>query len=57
MSARSELGVALGRLGRTDDVAELVAYLFSDAGSFITGAVIPVDGGFTSHLPALVDSE
>jgi NAD(P)-dependent dehydrogenase (short-subunit alcohol dehydrogenase family) len=45
---------ALDRLGRTDDVAEVVAFLFSDLGAFITGAVIPVDGGFTSHLPALV---
>ena len=57
MLKRLEDHNALARLGRTDDVAELVAYLFSDAGSFITGAVIPVDGGFTSHLPALVDSE
>jgi NAD(P)-dependent dehydrogenase (short-subunit alcohol dehydrogenase family) len=46
---------ALDRLGRTGDVAEVVAFLFSDLGAFITGTVIPVDGGFTSHLPALVD--
>jgi NAD(P)-dependent dehydrogenase (short-subunit alcohol dehydrogenase family) len=57
MLKRLEDHNALPRLGRTDDVAEIVAYLFSDAGSFITGAVIPVDGGFTSHLPALVDSD
>jgi NAD(P)-dependent dehydrogenase (short-subunit alcohol dehydrogenase family) len=48
---------ALGRLGTTDDVAEMVAFLFSDLGSFVTGAVIPLDGGFTSHLPVLVDAE
>jgi NAD(P)-dependent dehydrogenase (short-subunit alcohol dehydrogenase family) len=46
---------ALARLGRTNDVAEVVAFLFSDEASFITGEVIAVDGGFTSHLPALVD--
>jgi NAD(P)-dependent dehydrogenase (short-subunit alcohol dehydrogenase family) len=57
MLKRLEEHNALPRLGRTDDVAELVAYLFSDAGSFVTGTVIPVDGGFTSHLPALVDTE
>jgi NAD(P)-dependent dehydrogenase (short-subunit alcohol dehydrogenase family) len=57
MLKRLEDHNALPRLGRTDDVAEIVAYLFSDAGSFVTGAVIPVDGGFTSHLPALVDDE
>jgi NAD(P)-dependent dehydrogenase (short-subunit alcohol dehydrogenase family) len=46
---------ALDRLGKTGDVAEMVAFLFSELGAFITGTVIPVDGGFTSHLPALVD--
>jgi NAD(P)-dependent dehydrogenase (short-subunit alcohol dehydrogenase family) len=46
---------ALARLGKTADVAEVVAFLFSDDASFITGEVIAVDGGFTSHLPALVD--
>jgi NAD(P)-dependent dehydrogenase (short-subunit alcohol dehydrogenase family) len=46
---------ALARLGRMQDVAEVVSFLFSDEASFITGEVIAVDGGFTSHLPALVD--
>jgi len=35
----------LGRLGTPEDVAGLVAFLCSDASSFITGTVIPVDGG------------
>jgi len=35
----------LGRLGTPEDVAELVAFLCTDAASFITGTVIPVDGG------------
>jgi 3-oxoacyl-[acyl-carrier protein] reductase len=35
----------LGRLGRAEEVAYAVAFLASDEAAFITGAVLPVDGG------------
>jgi A-factor type gamma-butyrolactone 1'-reductase (1S-forming) len=37
----------LGRVGEPREVAETVAWLCSDAASYITGAVIPIDGGYT----------
>ncbi|MHC4211608.1 MAG: SDR family oxidoreductase, partial [Planctomycetota bacterium] len=37
--------IPLGRVGRVEDVAELVSFLCSDRARFITGEVIRVDGG------------
>jgi NAD(P)-dependent dehydrogenase (short-subunit alcohol dehydrogenase family) len=45
----------LPRLGRPDDIAALVVLLASDAGSFLTGQVIAVDGGLLAHVPQYAD--
>jgi NAD(P)-dependent dehydrogenase (short-subunit alcohol dehydrogenase family) len=37
--------VPLGRIGQPVDVGYLVAWLCSDLASYITGAIIPIDGG------------
>ena len=40
-----ERSVPLGRLGRPEDVAALIAFLASDGGAYVTGTTIVVDGG------------
>jgi NAD(P)-dependent dehydrogenase (short-subunit alcohol dehydrogenase family) len=39
----------IGRIGRPEEVAELIVWLCSDRASFVTGANIPVDGGFVAQ--------
>jgi len=38
----------IGRMGKPEEVAAMVAYLCSDEASFITGTHFPIDGGFTT---------
>ncbi|XP_031626842.1 uncharacterized protein LOC116343085 [Contarinia nasturtii] len=42
---------ALGRVGQTREVAETIAFLASERASFITGALIPCDGGRHAMCP------
>ena len=46
-------GTPLRRVGQPEDMAGIAIYLASPAASFVTGAVIPVDGGITGAKPTL----
>jgi len=45
--AEFEKDIPLGRLAKPEEIAELVAFLISDRNTYITGATIVIDGGFT----------
>lgn len=39
----------IGRIGRAQEVAEMIVWLCSDRASFVTGAAMPVDGGYVAQ--------
>jgi NAD(P)-dependent dehydrogenase (short-subunit alcohol dehydrogenase family) len=47
------VGTPLARIGEADDVAGAAVFLSSDAGSYVTGQTIVVDGGTTVTLPGV----
>ncbi|WP_099864847.1 SDR family oxidoreductase [Pararhizobium haloflavum] len=42
-------GVPLGRIGSPDDIAGATLYLCSRAGAYVSGAILPLDGGMSAH--------
>lgn len=43
--------VAMGRIGQSEEVARLAAFLASGASSYCTGSEFVIDGGFTAGMP------
>jgi NAD(P)-dependent dehydrogenase (short-subunit alcohol dehydrogenase family) len=39
----------MGRFGETEELIGTMLYLLSDTSKFVTGIVIPVDGGFSAY--------
>ncbi len=44
----------VGRVGRPEDVAEVIGFLLSEASAFVSGAAIPVDGGLSAYSPEVL---
>ncbi len=46
-----EARIPLGRYGSTDEIGRVAAFLLSPAASYVSGAIVPVDGGMVRALP------
>ena len=51
---RREALVPVGRIGVPDDIGQAVAYLTSEAASYVNGANLVIDGGVSDHMLAMI---
>jgi NAD(P)-dependent dehydrogenase (short-subunit alcohol dehydrogenase family) len=56
-AAATKAAVPMHRLGRPEDMAATVLYLAGRGGAYTTGAIIPVDGGFSVYAPPAMLTE
>jgi 3-oxoacyl-[acyl-carrier protein] reductase len=49
LRAKIAANVPMRRLGTGDEVCDMVAFLASDASAYLSGAVIPLDGGLAAR--------
>jgi NAD(P)-dependent dehydrogenase (short-subunit alcohol dehydrogenase family) len=49
VNARRKIQHPIGRIGKSEEIAPGVVYFASDEASFVTGAVLAIDGGFTAQ--------
>ena len=62
-AATDDILAGLGRailtphLGQPDDIADLVVFLASEESRYITGQMIPIDGGMSAHVGSAAQSE
>jgi NAD(P)-dependent dehydrogenase (short-subunit alcohol dehydrogenase family) len=48
LAALADAVIPLRRLAQPEEIARVVVFLLSDAASYMTGTLVPVDGGYTA---------
>ena len=51
VARRQAAAIPLGRYGDPEEIGRVGAFLLSPAASYVTGAIVPVDGGMIQALP------